>query len=303
MGSIEYLNNDVKEKYPHLRTVVTFGGAFVSENFKNFLRKPDTLKKAAKGIEKVMRDYKFDGVDIDWEMPENSTESEYLLDFVEKIREYIGDDKILSLSVHFVPSNYYGYIKYYEPYLNWFNIMSYYYNGYWNKYSGFNSPLYKPSSNLNDAGNGDKSVDNFIKEGVPANKLVLGIPFFGQAWKVDSSSNNGYNQVGSTNVKGQADDISNSGVWTYIALRKEGIISSPKSPKSPWIRTWHTDAKTSSLYNPSTHIFISYDDVESMCERSIYAKNKKIGGVAVWEIGQDYKRELITSLVECYYYV
>jgi len=38
-----------------------------------------------------------------------------------------------------------------------------------------------------------------------------------------------------------------------------------------------------------------------MCERSIYAKNKKIGGVAVWEIGQDYKRELITSLVECYY--
>ncbi|ORY74485.1 glycoside hydrolase [Neocallimastix californiae] len=300
MGSINYLNHDVKKKYPNLRTVITLGGAFISENFKYFLSNPETLDKAAKGIKKAMTDYGFDGVDIDWEMPENTTESGYLLDFVKKIREYIGNSKILSLSVHFVSSNYYGYIKRYEPYLSWFNIMSYYYNGYWNRYSGYNSPLNKPDKNLNDSSYGDKSVENFMKEGVPANKLVLGIPFFGQAWVVESGADNGYNQLGTTYVKGESGDIVNSGLWTYVALRREGILTGKKSTKSPWIRTWHTDVKSPTLFNPTNYTFISYDDVESMCERSIYAKNKKIGGVAVWEIGQDYQRELITSLIECY---
>jgi len=300
MGSIKYLNHDVKKKYPGLRTVLTMGGAYISENFKYFLRNSDTLEKAAVGMVAAMKENDFDGIDIDWEMPETEEESGYLLTLVKRLRELIGDDKILSLSVHFVPSNYFGYIGKYEPYLSWFNIMSYYYSGYWNQYSGYNSPLYKPSTNLNNQRYGDKSIQDFVDEGVPLHKLVLGIPFFGQAWSVQSGSNDGYNQLGTTNVKGESGDVSNSGLWTYHALRKEKILTSTTSTDSSWKRRWHSDVKSPTLYNSSTYIFISYDDVDSMCERSTYAKEKKIAGVAVWEIGQDYKRELIGSLVQCY---
>jgi len=300
MGTIKYLNTDVKKKYPGLRTVLTIGGAYISENFKYFLSNSITLEKAAIEIAETMIENNFDGTDIDWEMPENETECSYLLDLVKRLRQLIGNDKILSLSVHFAASNYFGYIEKYEPYLSWFNVMSYSYTGYWNLYSGYNSPLYEPSTDLNNQDYCDKSIRDYISEGVPAHKLVLGIPFYGQAWRVDIDNNNGYNQRGTTYIKGEPDDISNSGIWTYYALRKEGILTSTTSHHSSWKKIWHTDVKSPTIFNPSTLTFISYDDVDSMCERSYYAKENNLAGVTVWEIGQDYKRELISSIIDCF---
>jgi len=298
---IKYVTHDLKKKYPHLKVILTIGGTEGSKNFINFLKHSSTREKAAKSIVKVVKEYNFDGLDIDWEFPKSESESLYLLYFIKKIREYMGYNRILTISASALISRYYGHTMDMEPYLNWFNLMTYHYSGYWDKYSGYNSPLYAPKSDLNHQKDCDYTVKSYLKEGVPHKKLVLGVPFMGQAWKVKSSSNKGYNQRGNANIKGEPSSRNREGFWSYYSLRKEGILLSRRSTSSNWSRTWHSDVKSPTLFHKYSYTYISYDDVDSMCYRSNYVKSKGIGGIMVWEAGQDYKRELISSLLDCYY--
>ncbi|KAG4108342.1 hypothetical protein H8356DRAFT_1615621 [Neocallimastix lanati (nom. inval.)] len=297
---IHYVNNDVKEKYPHLKVILSIGGTKGSKNFKYFLNNSSTRDKAAQSIVKAVIDYKFDGLDVDWEFPKSEEEAGYLLAFLKKIREYMGYEKYLTLSSSALTSRYYGLVPEMEPLLNWFNLMTYHYSGYWDKYSGFNAPLYPADSDLNRQKDSDYTVDSYLAEGVPAKKLILGAPFMGQAWKVESSSNNGYNQRGDANILGEKCNLNYEGFWSYRSLREEGILISKRTTSSEWVRTWHDDVRSPTIFNKGTSIYISYDDADSMCERARYVKKKEIGGIMVWEAGQDYKRELLDGLLSCY---
>jgi len=297
---IKYVNHDLKKKYPHLKVILTIGGTQGSKNFKYFLSSSSTRNRAAKSIVKAVNDYDFDGLDVDWEFPKNKDEARYLLEFIEKIREYMGYEKYLTLSSSALTFRYYGLVSSMEPYLNWFNLMTYHYAGYWDKFSGFNSPLYAPSSDKNRQYYGDYTVDSYLEEGVPAKKLVYGVPFMAQAWKVESSSNDGYNQRGNANIKGEPINNNREGFWSYRSLREEGILTGKRSTSSSWSRKWHSDTRSPTIFNKSTKIYISYDDVDSMCERARYVKKKRIGGIMVWEAGQDYKRELLDGVLDCY---
>jgi len=297
---IHYVNNDLKEKYPHLKIILSIGGTKGSKNFKYFLSSSYTRNKAAQSIVKVVIDNKFDGLDVDWEFPKSEEEAGYLLAFLKKIREYMGYEKYLTLSSSALTDRYYGLVPEMEPLLNWFNLMTYHYSGYWDKYSGFNAPLYSADSDLNRQKDSDFTVDSYLAEGVPAKKLILGAPFIGQAWKVESSSNNGYNQPGDANIFGEKCNPNYEGFWSYRSLREEGILTSKRSTSSEWVRTWHDDVRSPTLFNKSTKIYISYDDVDSMCDRARYVKKKRIGGIMVWEAGQDYNRELLDGILDCY---
>ncbi|ORX42981.1 glycoside hydrolase [Piromyces finnis] len=296
--TIYYLNNDVKKKYPHLRTVLSFGGASGSKNFGTILNSKDKISNIAKKIADTMTTHGFDGVDIDWEFPTDSTQSKNYGTLLKEIRSNIGNNKILTISAAYNSNKYNGYAKTYMNYINWFNIMTYDFAGSWNKYSGHGSPLYSPTNDLNHQKSCDISINSYLNEGIPSNKLVLGVAFSGQAWKVQSSANNGFNQKGTTNTEGQPGNT--EGIWTYMALREQNILVSKKMTSKPWFRTWHSDAKSPSLFNPYTMQYISYNDKDSMCERIAYVKMKNLAGVMMWEIGQDYKRELLDSLIFCY---
>lgn len=167
--------------------------------------------------------------------------------------------------------------------------MTYNYAGSWSKVTGHNAPLYDIPGDINKQTSVHHTVTDYQNAGVPNHKLVIGGAFNGKVWKVNSSTNNGYNQ------SGHYEDI-----WTYKKLRTENILSSAKKAVSPWVRTWHSDAKSPTLFNPNTKMYISYDDTEAMCERAAYAKKNKLGGFMVWEVGQDYDGELIGSSTYCY---
>nr|AWI66958.1 Glycosyl hydrolase family 18 [Pecoramyces ruminantium] len=298
---IGYVTTDIKKKYPHIKVILTIGGTEGSKNFKNFLKESYTRDKAAKSIVKAVNEYNFDGLDIDWEFPKNEEEASNLLSFIKRIREYMGYEKYLTISASALTDRYYGHTAEMEPYLNWFNLMTYHYAGYWSKYTGFNAPLYTPEDSKTQQRNSNYTVEDYLKEGVPPLKLVLGASFMGQAWLVYSSSGNGYNQSGDANIYGEPSKKTKEGFWSYRSLRTEGILTDKKKTSSSWVRTWHDEAKSPTIFNKSTKIYISYDDVDSMCERSKYVKNKEIGGIMVWEAGQDYNRELIDALLDCYY--
>jgi len=296
VGVITYLNTVVKKKYPKLKTVISVGGASGSKNWANFMTNTTLLNQAVEEVAQYCINNGFDGVDIDWETPADAIENSCYLDFFSKLRKALGNDKLLTMAGSKKPEKYYGYVGQFAEHLDWINVMSYHYAGTWNKYAGLNSPLYQMPNDKNKQKSSDYTIKAYMDEGVPASKLCVGVAFYGRTWEVTSSTNDGYNQPGSSNVKGQASDDDDSATWTYYALRTENVLSGKTKAKSPWRRTWREPAKSPTVFNTKDKRYISYEDVESMRERSKYAKEKGLAGVMVWEVSQDYQNELINEL-------
>lgn len=177
--------------------------------------------------------------------------------------------------------------------------MTYDINGAWNPKTGVNSPLDAP--NGNDSFN--SAIDFWISSGVPASKLTGGLPFYGRSTTANedmTKSDSLYqDQLSGSPPKGDSDDAEYqdpncsknpgglSGIWKFGNLISQGVLDTPTTAKAPWIRNWDDESSTPWLFNPSTKVFISYDDPLSIAAKVKSAQSKGLAGVMVWSIDQD----------------
>jgi len=74
----------------------------------------------------------------------------------------------------------------YAQYMDWINLMTYDFHGGWETSTNFNAQLFAdpadPSTGMAREYVGDKAVQYMIAAGVPRDKLLLGIPFYGRGW-------------------------------------------------------------------------------------------------------------------------
>lgn len=114
-------------------------------------------------------------------------------------------------------------------------------------------------------------VNAFIKEGVPPEKLVLGVPFYGRAWGEVKDENNGLFQPGKP-----------------VRINTGFRSISGKHLKDPeFTRFWDEKALAPYLWNGKKHIFISYEDSESLALKCRFVKKEGIRGVMFWAYGAD----------------
>ena len=59
----------LKEKYPHLQTLISVGGWSLSDKFSNVALTSGSREHFAQSAVSFIKQYNFDGVDIDWEYP------------------------------------------------------------------------------------------------------------------------------------------------------------------------------------------------------------------------------------------
>jgi chitinase len=78
-----------------------------------------------------------------------------------------------------------------------------------------------------------------------------------------------------------------SGIWRFGNLLSQGVLSSPLTAKHPWVRTWDNVTSTPWLFNPSTKVFISYDDPKSVAAKVAQAKSSGLAGVMIWSVDED----------------
>ena len=150
-------------------------------------------------------------------------------------------------------------------------LMGYDIGGIWDGHTSHNAPLYSgPSGNLSI----DSAVTAMMAAGLPAEKLVLGVPFYGRAvYSVPDSA------VGTNCPKsGNDSSISYSGI-------KSTILNQPNL--AGYTRYWDDVAKVPYLYNATTKEWISYDDTQSLGEKMKYMQDKGLGGVMSWQLYQD----------------
>jgi chitinase len=291
---------ELKKIKPDLKVLISVGGWNWSGRFSDMAATDENRNKFTDSCVEFISKYGLDGVDLDWEYPvggglkTNSKRPEDKQNFTLLLKEMrekldaqeLKDNKDYLLTIAAGASNYYienTEADKFQNYLDYVNLMTYDIHGPWDKYTDFNSPLY----NNNDESyqykiSIESSVKAWLKTGLPAEKLVVGVPFYGYSYTVSKNTNGGLYQ---THKNGKA--------LSYDTIKKE-YLSNPQYSKN-----FHYKSLVPWLYNGKT--FISYDDSQSIALKAEYIREQNLGGAMIWELSQDSEGELLNSLYESLY--
>ncbi|MGL5348384.1 MAG: peroxiredoxin [Peptostreptococcaceae bacterium] len=190
--SPKYLKEMVrlKAEKPELKVIAAIGG-WGADGFSDAALTPASRYNFAREVNKLINQYGLDGVDIDWEYPGTSAagikfrpeDKENFTLLLTAIRDVIGDDKWLSVAAvgdKFSINRSFE-IKKIAPLIDYFNLMSYDFtagetgeNGKKHQANLYESKLGLPGYSV------DIWIKNLIAEGMPPEKILLGVPFYGR---------------------------------------------------------------------------------------------------------------------------
>lgn len=287
--------NQLKASHPNVRTIISIGGWDDSGLFSDAVLTDSSRTVFADSVVAFIRQYGFNGVDIDWEYPvagglsanvsrpEDKTNFTLLL---QKLREKLNaqsaaDGKKYLLTIAGGAGSYY--LSNIEPsavasYVDYINVMTYDMHGNWDQYTDFNAPLYTPAETSPQYKISiDTSVNNWLSKGVPASKLVVGMPFYGYIYNGATGGNNGLYQTFTSGSSISYDKIA-ANYLTNASFNK----------------FFHPDARVPWLFNGL--VFISYDNEQSLTEKAKYIMQKGLAGAAIWELSQNKNGILLNAL-------
>ena len=297
----------LKKKHPHLKTLISVGGWTLSGPFSDVALTEESRVKFAKSCITFIKKYDFDGVDVDWEYPvgggkegnknRNEDKSNYTL-LLAELRKQLDEagkaDKkhyLLTIAAPAGPRTIGNLeIDKIHHHLDWINVMAYDFHGSWDATTHFNAPLFAIKDDpardeMSKKLNVDAAIRTYLEAGVPAEKIVLGVPFYGCGWSGVAKDNNGLFQPKKSIPKGTWEE----GKFDYQDLAKNYI--------GKFQRHWHTEAKVPWLYDEKSGVMISYDDPESLKFKAQYVRDKKLGGIMIWELSaDDAKSSLLNAL-------
>ncbi|MEO3403618.1 glycoside hydrolase family 18 protein [Mucilaginibacter sp. CAU 1740] len=281
----------LKKKNPNLKVLISIGGWIWSKNFSD-MALTDTGRKAfAASAVDIIRQFKMDGVDIDWEYPNAygagnvyrpEDKVNYTLMFVElraeldKLQKETGKKKLLTAAVgafeRFTQNTEMDKVG---KLLDYINLMTYDYGA---DLAVHHTGLYG-SKYLKTENNSDAGTQAFINAGVPREKLVLGMAFYSRSVRVSDSTKTGLGSKSLGRMRG--------GGYTFI---KDSLLTNKafkyyrdKSAQAPY------------LYNPTTRQFLSFDDEWSIKKKCKYVKKQGMAGVMFWEYADDKKEYLLDA--------
>ncbi|MDY7229088.1 glycosyl hydrolase family 18 protein [Hyalangium rubrum] len=290
-GSFNQLRK-LKQLYPNIKVLFSFGGWTWSGGFTQAAADPATF---AESCYQLLEDPRwadvFDGIDIDWEYPNacglncDASGPDAYVRLMQALRSRFGSNYLVTAAVpagaaHINAANYGAAAQY----INWYNVMSYDFFGAFAA-AGPTAPhsaLYAwpgmPTSNGQDKHYTDAAIQLFKNKGVPANKLLIGIGFYGRGWNGVSNTNGGLNQPAS----GAAPGTYEAGIEDYKVL----VNRCPATG---------TVGGTAMAYCGGQ--WWSYDTPSTIAGKMTYKKNQGLGGAFFWELSGDTANgELINAL-------
>ena len=252
---------DLKNEAPSLKVMLSIGG-WGSGRFSEMAADDNFRKSFAEDCARVVREFGLDGIDIDWEYPTSSAagisassaDTENFTLLMRDIRAAIGSDKLLTLAT--VCSAQYIDFPAIMPYVDFVNIMSYD-MGWAPKH---NAPLYHTDAegNKSDIVGGhctDEAVKAHLAAGVPAGKLVMGMPLYGRGNRATYGDFVDYNEI--------------------------------KGPKEGHTEIWDDIAKVPYYADQDGTLHLGFDNVRSITEKCRYIIDNGLLGGMYWEYAGD----------------
>lgn len=283
-GNFQQLT-ELKKKNPHLKTLFSVGGWTLSDTFSALAANPQARKNFIRECLEFCDKYQFDGIDIDWEYPgfaEHSGRPEDKQNFTKLLAELHEAAKshepplLVTIAAPAGPWHYKNMeVGKIHQYLDWINLMGYDFHGPWggseDAITNHHSALY-PSEKGDPLLNVDSAVKYYLLQGVPAKKVVVGMPLYGRSYAGADGLYSSHKGIGEGTT-------SEAGIRFFSDI-KQNLLST-------YVRFWDDQAQVPYLYNPQNRQFISYDDEESLKIKCQYIKAQHLGGAMVWELGLD----------------
>lgn len=290
----------LKKTNPDLKILVSVGGWTWSGNFSEVALTEKSRKIFAKSCADFIKKYTLDGIDIDWEYPNqsgagNTHRPEDKTNFtllLKEVRRALNElEKQENNQKHYLQTIATGADRNYiintelgkaQKYLDFINIMTYdFYNG-WHKTTGHHANFTASNFPEKDKNTLINAVELHLKAGVKKNKINVGIPFYGRKWEgVKTNKNNGLFQPSKS--VGMIDFYRN-------------IV--PNINKNGFTRYWDKNAQAPYLWNPATKVFISYENEKSIAIKVAYLKKLDLAGVMFWEYSDDSQGKLLNTVYQ-----
>lgn len=289
-----YYPNTSLVDFAHLwgvKLMVSIGGWTLSETFPGIAADSAKTAKFASECVRVIRDYQFDGIDIDWEYPcyephsgRPETDKQGFTNLMRAIRDSIDaygkkvDQEYLLTAAFGAQDIRMQCIDYQEitTFMDYVNMMTYDMNGTWSSEANHNSPLYSPE--VGDQSSLDQTYKLLTeKYGVHPSKINLGVPFYGRTLRGFEGEPELFGKH-----KGKTDDVRfpvHEGSPFYYEVLLE---------KHNYKEFWDDVSKVPYLINYKDSSFVSYDDPKSIRLKAQYILDKKCAGAIIWDLTNDY---------------
>lgn len=290
---------ELKRLYPKLKVVISFGGWGQSAGFSSAAQ-PDHLSAFVRScVDTFIKGHFapgidapgiFDGIDIDWEypveggvtsgIPEDTKNFTMMAAEFRRQLDAVRPGLLLTAALPAEAELYKNFeLQQISQYFDDLSIMAY--DEHWSTepLTNLQSALFHdpadPSRPPLDKHYGDYAVQGFLAAGVPRDKIVFGVPFYGKGWSGVKDANHGLYQ----RTSGPADAVG------YRQLKAMQGADRRYYPKFATCTEWYQGT------------FWSYDCPAAMRVKMNYIKQLRLGGVMFWELSHDTTDgELLTIL-------
>lgn len=297
----------LKQRFPHLRTLIAAGGWTDSDDFSDICADGAARTAFVNSCAAFVTNFGFDGIDLDWEYPVSGGEDglthrpeddDNFLQLAQDLRAKLdsqgaADGRAYLLTIA-ASADYSQATNRYRladlaAVLDWIGVMTYDMAGPWDAQTAHQSPLCGNPAAPHPNFNTDTTVQTFISNGVSPAKLVIGIPFYGRGFQGVNTNNNGLFQ----NHEGASAEGSwEAGVFDFKDLR-DGTQNPAYINANGFMRHWDDTAKAPYLFNPTSRVFITYDDEESVGLKAAYAAAHGFRGFMCWSMDADSEGDLL----------
>jgi chitinase len=286
----------LKQENPSLTVLVSVGGWLWSGAFSDMALTRQSRNFFIASVVDFVRSHQLDGLDIDWEYPgmpgatphfRPEDKQTYTLLLKELRARFNQLEKELHrpLFVTIATGASQEFLDHTEmdkvqKYVDTINLMAYdYYEPGSGPITGHHAPLFANPADPEKA-SAANSVEEYEKAGVPAEKIVLGVPFYGHVWGQVPGTNHGLFQPGK--------EVPHS--YAQYGAGPDAML------KNGFIRYWDPIAEAPYLYNAEKQIFMSYEDPESLALKCKYVLAHQLKGIMFWDYESDSSGALLDAV-------
>ncbi|KAG5645943.1 hypothetical protein DXG03_004733 [Asterophora parasitica] len=301
----------LKLKRRNLKVLLSIGGWTYSQSGHfNFVTNPSARTTFINDAVKIVEDYGFDGIDIDFEFPASDAQGQGLADLFTALRTAFNQlasrkgDNVpyqLTAAVSAGQPNYQYYkVSQMNAALDYWHLMAYDYAGSWLTYADNQANVYGGSRTGYST---DSALKWYLSKGATASKITIGIPLYGRAFENTNGIGQPYNGVGSlfSRINNLLSSFSQDRPWNHrswhLLLQDSSLYEFTLSTSTMIVLTCgkvagatvyeNTTDVSSYSYDAGKRELVSYDTTNIVRIKSQYINNNGLAGAMFWELSTD----------------